>query len=60
MVGDTCPALDSMQVPISDDAQSIFEDTVQPEEPNEEEAPELKLTHLLEELKYAYLREQQT
>ena len=49
-----------MQVPIGDDNQSNFEDTVQPEEPNEEEAPELELKPLPEELKYAYLGEQQT
>ncbi|XP_052290035.1 uncharacterized protein LOC127899928 [Citrus sinensis] len=48
------------QVPIGDDDQSNFEDTIQPEEPNEEEAPELELKPLLEELKYVYLREQQT
>ena len=36
-----CSPLDSMQVPTSDDDQSNFEDTVQPKEPNEEEAPEL-------------------
>ncbi|KAH9658012.1 hypothetical protein KPL70_023319 [Citrus sinensis] len=34
-----------------DDNQSNFEDTVQPEEPNEEEAPELELKPLPEELK---------
>ncbi|KAH9779692.1 hypothetical protein KPL71_007797 [Citrus sinensis] len=49
-----------MQVPIGDDDQSNFENTVQPEEPNEEEAPELELKPLPEELKYAYLGEQQT
>ncbi|KAH9781036.1 hypothetical protein KPL71_008306 [Citrus sinensis] len=43
-----------------DNDQSNFEDTVQPEEPNEEEAPELELKPLPEELKYAYLGEQQT
>ncbi|XP_024033544.1 uncharacterized protein LOC112095670 [Citrus clementina] len=48
------------QVPIGDDDQSSFEDTIQPEEANEEEAPELELKPLPEELKYAYLREQQT
>ena len=32
----------------------------QPEEPNEEGAPELELKPLPEELKYDYLREQQT
>ncbi|KAH9658293.1 hypothetical protein KPL70_023432 [Citrus sinensis] len=56
----TCPTLDSMQVPIGDNDQSNFEDTVQPEEPNEEEAPELELKPLPEKLKYAYLGEQQT
>ncbi|KAH9686259.1 hypothetical protein KPL70_014304 [Citrus sinensis] len=55
-----CPTLDSMQVPIGDDDQSNFEDTVQPEEANEEEAPELELKPLPEELKYVYLGEQQT
>ena len=33
---------------------------MQPEEPNEEEAPKLELKPLPEELKYAYLGEQQT
>ncbi|KAH9717199.1 hypothetical protein KPL71_021736 [Citrus sinensis] len=55
-----CPTLDSMQVPIGNDDQSNFEDTVQPEKVNEEEAPELELKPLPEELKYAYLGEQQT
>ena len=50
-----CPTHDSTQVPTCDDNQSNFEDTVQPEEPNEEKAPELELKPLLEELKYAYL-----
>ena len=54
------PILDSMQVPTGDDDQSNFKDTVQPEEPNEEKAPELELKPLLEELKYAYLGKQQT
>ena len=54
-----CSTLGSMQVLIGDDDQSNFEDTVQPEEPNEEEAPELELKPLPEELKYAYLGEQQ-
>ncbi|KAH9763081.1 hypothetical protein KPL70_001053 [Citrus sinensis] len=49
-----------MQVPIGDDDQSNFEDTVQPEEPNEEKAPELELKPLPEELKYAYLGKQDT
>ena len=52
--------VDSLRVSIGDDNQSNFEDTVQLEEPNEEEAPELELKPLLEELKYDYLREQQT
>ncbi|KAK9190120.1 hypothetical protein WN943_018722 [Citrus x changshan-huyou] len=55
-----CSILDSVQVPISDDDQSNFEDMTQSEEPNEDEAPELELKPLPEELKYAYLREQQT
>ena len=55
-----CSTLDSMQVLTGDDDQSNFEDTVQPEEPNEEEALEPKLKPLPEELKYAYLRKQQT
>ncbi|KAH9763163.1 hypothetical protein KPL70_001070 [Citrus sinensis] len=55
-----CPTLDSMQVSTGDDDQSNFEDTIQPEEPNEEEAPELELMPLQEELKYAYLGKQQT
>ncbi|KAH9780119.1 hypothetical protein KPL71_007961 [Citrus sinensis] len=55
-----CSTLDSMQVPTGDDGQSNFEDTVQPEESNEEEAPELELKPLPEELKYAYLGEQKT
>ncbi|KAK9187190.1 hypothetical protein WN944_018582 [Citrus x changshan-huyou] len=55
-----CSILDSVQVPISDDDQSNFEDMTQYEEPNEDEAPELELKPLLEELKYVYLREQQT
>ena len=55
-----CSTLDFIQVPIGDDDQSNFEDTVQPEEANEEEAPELELKPLLEELKYVYLGEQQT
>ncbi|KAK9181240.1 hypothetical protein WN944_024377 [Citrus x changshan-huyou] len=42
-----------------DDDQSNFEDTVQPKEPIKEEAPELELKPLPEELKYAYLGEQQ-
>ena len=54
-----CSILDFIQVPSYDD-QSNFEDTTQPEEPNEKEAPELKLKPLPEELKYAYLGEQQT
>ncbi|KAK9208698.1 hypothetical protein WN944_001058 [Citrus x changshan-huyou] len=45
-------------VPIGDN--SNFEDTKQPEEPNKKEAPELEFKPLSEELKYAYLREQQT
>ena len=49
-----------MQVPIGDDDQSNLEDTVQPEEANEEEALELELKPLPEKLKYAYLGEQQT
>ena len=53
-----CPTLDSIQVLTGDDDQSNFEDTVQPEEPNKEEAPELELKLLPEELKYAYLGEQ--
>ena len=55
-----CPTLDSIQVVTCDNDQSNFEDTVQPEEPNKEEAPELELKPLPEELKYAYLGEQQT
>ena len=53
------PTIDSTQIHADDD-QSNFKDTEQSEEPNEEEAPELELKPLLEELKYAYLREQQT
>ncbi|KAK9211521.1 hypothetical protein WN943_000898 [Citrus x changshan-huyou] len=52
--------LDQLDVPIGDDDQSNFEDTVQPEEPNKKETPELELKPLLEELKYVYLGEQQT
>ena len=55
-----CSTLDSMQVLTGDDDQSNFKDTVQPEEPNEEEAPELELKPLPEALKYAYLGEKQT
>ncbi|XP_052295857.1 uncharacterized protein LOC107177788 [Citrus sinensis] len=43
-----------------DDDQSNFENTVQPEEPNVEETPELELKPLPEELKYVYLGEQKT
>ena len=53
-----CSTLDSMQVLTINDDQSNFEDTIQPEEPNEEEAPELELKPLPEELKYVYLGEQ--
>ena len=55
-----CSILDYVQVPISDDDQSNFEDITQSEEPNENEAPELELKPLPEELKYAYIREHQT
>ncbi|KAK9199527.1 hypothetical protein WN944_014718 [Citrus x changshan-huyou] len=48
---DLCTVKKKHKVPASDDDQSNFEDTVQPEEPNEEEAPELELKPLPEELK---------
>ncbi|KAH9802030.1 RNA-directed DNA polymerase [Citrus sinensis] len=41
----------SIKVHTGDDDQSNFEDTIQPEEPNEEEAPELELKPLSKELK---------
>ncbi|KAK9174916.1 hypothetical protein WN944_026920 [Citrus x changshan-huyou] len=50
----------SIKVPTGDDDQLNFEDIVQREEPNEDEAPNLELKPLLEELKYVYLGEQQT
>ena len=53
------PTLDSIQV-LADDDQSNFKNTEQPEELNEEEAPELELKPLPEELKYVCLGEQQT
>ncbi|KAH9698198.1 RNA-directed DNA polymerase [Citrus sinensis] len=59
-IANTYPTLDSMQVPTGDYEQSNFEDTTQPEELNEKEAPKLKLKPLSEELKYAYLGKQQT
>ncbi|KAH9717140.1 hypothetical protein KPL71_021715 [Citrus sinensis] len=49
-----------MQILTCDNDQSNFKDIVQPEEPNKEEAPEFELKPLLEELKYAYLGNQQT
>ena len=58
-IANICPTLDYMQVPTSDVDQSNFEDMIQLEKPNEEEAPELELKPLPEELKYVYLGEQQ-